>query len=532
MFSAALQIGHESFGSRKGLARFLDWRLLFCGSIIGVAALPTLWLLFSTVDIGSLLASLHGSSIGVLKRTFLLFGTVIAGALAFGWPLGTLIGLVRFPGQRVLFAALAVPMFTPASLWAIGMSCVRPLVAYRHQLWFDGFYGALFTGLVQVLPLVVFASYFLSKTIPGSQLDAALLAAGWPGLLRVATRFSFPGALAAGVLGGLVAISDPGPAQIMGYHGMASEIFISFSARYNAALAAQKALLLCLLLLPLLLPLSWMTATWSENHLLGRDIRRVCPGLSGIIPWLILLLCGTVLIALLSVPIVGFIRPLHSTQTLQSFKFAWSVLKQSAPTTIRYCFTAAVLSSLLGFFLTLVAGRKHQGRFLLLLFSFVFLSMPASLHALGFAGIASQLPDSFDWLTRGGNAPGLAFAFRWLPIPTLFCLRAWSLVPETCHECAALHGIPAIQYHWRTTVPQLFPVLICSFVLVALASAADVSSTLILIPPGAATFTTRIFGVIDSTTERTLSVLCLLYIASGFVLLTILSFLSGSQRRT
>jgi hypothetical protein len=52
-----------------------------------------------------------------------------------------------------------------------------------------------------------------------------------------------------------------------------------------------------------------------------------------------------------------------------------------------------------------------------------------------------------------------------------------------------------------------------------------------LLPPGASTFTTRIFGVIDSTTERTLAALCLLYIGGGLAALSVFSFVSGSRRR-
>jgi iron(III) transport system permease protein len=531
MLAGAINLARQSIRSRKAPVRLWDSRLLICGLIIGAALLPTLWIFISNLTTGSLGAVPHGPFLSALKRTLLLLACIISGALILGCPLGTLMGLVPFPGQRLFIAALAVPLFTPSSLWAIGICSVRPLLAYRHQWWCDGSCGALLTGLVQGLPLVFFATYFFSKTVPGSQIDAALLAGGWRSLLQLANRFCFPAGLAAAVLGGLIAMADPGPAQIMGYHGMASEIFIAFSARYNAGLAAQKALIMTLILLPFLLPLGWVTAVWSETYLFGRDLRRVRPPIFGFFPRLVLLVTAGLTMVLLSIPIIGFLRPLNSRQAPESFRLAWTVLKQSAPSTIRYCVTAALIASLLGMFLTLAAGRKNQGRFLLLLFCFVFLSVPGALHALGFAAIGSQLPDYFDVFARGENAPGIAFGLRLLPIPTLFCLRAWSLVPEACHECASLHGVPAIEYHWKVTLPQLLPVLICGFLLVGLETAADVSSTLILLPPGASTFTTRIFGVIDSTTERTLSVLCLVYIGGGLGALSVFSFVSGSRRK-
>ena len=69
-------------------------------------------------------------------------------------------------------------------------------------------------------------------------------------------------------------MADPGPAQIMGYHGIASEILIAFSARYDAGLAARKALLMAMVLLPVLSAISWRVSLWSEAHLLGREMRK------------------------------------------------------------------------------------------------------------------------------------------------------------------------------------------------------------------------------------------------------------------
>jgi ABC-type Fe3+ transport system permease subunit len=531
MFATEAQFCKAPAGLSKVLACVRDWRLLICGLIVTAAVLPALWVSFSAFDPSALLTILHGPFIGALKRSFFLFASVVVAGIFLGWPLGTLLGLIPFAGQRLFLASLAVPLFTPPSLWAIGVCSARAFLPYRHQWWFDGFSGALLTGVVQVMPLVVFASCFTAKTIPGSQVDAATLSGGWYTLLKACARFTLPAATAGAGLGGLLAISDPGPAQIMGYHGIASEILIAFSARYDAKLAAQKSLLLTLFLLPLILPTSWRIAKWGEVCLLGRDTRRVRPKLFSVVPWFGFLLFVLFILVLLLIPILGFIRPLRSSQVSQSFHFACNVLMQSGQTTLRYCLTAAVLAALLGFFLTLTAGRRHQGRFVLLLFCFVFLSVPAALHALGFVGIASQLPGSFDFFTRGGNAPGLAFGLRWIPIPVLFCLQSWSLLPESCHQSAALHGVPALVYHWKVTLPQLLPVVFCSLLLVALATAADVSSTLILLPPGAGTFTTRIFGVIDSTTQRTLSAMCLLYIGFGLASLALFSLLYSPRRR-
>ena len=513
--------------------RAIDWRLLATAAILSAALLPILWLVISSLKGESLLAMpamLHGPFLGALRRSFILMTAVVAGSLALGWPGGTLMGLVRFPGRHLLLASLAVPLFTPSFLWAIGLSSFRPFLAYRHQWWLDGFPGAFLTGVVQAFPLVVFATLLAARTLPASVLEAAQLAGGFWAFFKASARFAFPASLGGAVLGGVLTLADPGPAQIMGYHGIASEILIAFSARYDAGLAARKALLMAMVLLPVLLAVSWKVSLWSEARLLGREVRKANRRFEGILPFVMVLVFVAISLALLSPALVGLTRPLKGTQTADAMLHGLTVLKQSAGTTIRYGFTAAIVATTLGVVLSLTCGRSHPFRLTVLLFSFLVLSLPPSLHALGFAGMAAQLPKSFDWFMRGGNAVGIAFGLRLSPIPALFCLRAWSVMPESCHHVAALHGVPAFQYLWRVALPQLATAMAGSALLVALISVADVSSTLLLLPPGAGTFTSRIFGVIDNASERMLSGLCVVYVLSGFILVVFFSIVEARWR--
>jgi iron(III) transport system permease protein len=501
-----------------------DWRVLSVAVILTAALLPTVWLTWSSFTGPSLLPTLGpvtGPFFGAIRRSLWLIAAVAIGACALGWPTGTLLGLVGVPGRRVFLAFLAIPLFTPSFLWAIGMSSCRPLLAYRHQWWFDGFPGVVLTGVVQGVPLVVFATLLAVRTLPASQLDAARLAGGFGTLIRASARFSFPAAFGGATLAGILALADPGPAQIMGYHGIASEILIAFSARYDAGLAATKALVMGLVLLPLLLAVSWKIATWSQSHLLGRDVRQANRVLRGLVPQAVAITLCVACLVLLLPAFIGLIRPLRPGVTADSFHSAWAILNQSAGTTVRYGLTAAATATIMAVMLNLSWGSSRSGRLSLCLLSFLLLSLPPSLHALGFAGLASQLPSFFDPLTRSGNAVGIALGLRLLPIPVLFWLRGWSALPASRHHAAAVHGVPFLLYHWRVTMPQLLPTILASFLVVVLISIADVSSTLLLLPPGASTFTTRIFGVIDNTSERILSALCVIYIAAGFLLLVL-----------
>jgi ABC-type Fe3+ transport system permease subunit len=517
-----------------GVRRVADWRLVIAAAILTVAWLPTAWLVVSNFPGLSAPATAGislGPFLGAIRRSLWLMAGVAGGALVLGWPTGTLLSLVGFPGRRLLLTALAVPLFTPSFLWAIGLSLCRPRLAYRHQWWLDGFPGALLTGVVQAIPLVVFAALLAGKTRRASQLDAARLAGGFCALLKASVRHSLPAAMCGAVLGGVLALADPGPAQIMGYHGIASEILIAFSARYDAALAARKALFMGAILLPAFLLVSWKISVWSETHLLGRDLRKADAPIGGVLPRGAALALGVCCLLLLLPAFAGLMRPLRSEIAGTTFRSAWLILSQSAATTARYGLTAAATAVVLAVGLILSCGRIRTVRLALCLSSFLFLSLPPALHALGFAGLASRLPAALDSFTRGGGAVGFALGLRLMPIPILFCIWAWSLLPASHHDAAAVHGVPMLEYHWRVTLPQLWPTMLASSLLVALISIADVSSTLLLLPPGAATFTTRIFAVIDNTSERTLSALCVVYIAGGFVVLALLGLIESFYGR-
>src|SRR5262249_43197003 len=113
---------HESSGMKltrcaNGLSRFLDWRLHLCALLVMAALLPSLWLVFSSLHPAELRGLASGPFLGAFWRTFRLLSAVFSLALVLGWPVGTLLGLVQFPGRPWFLAGWLVPLFTPASLW-------------------------------------------------------------------------------------------------------------------------------------------------------------------------------------------------------------------------------------------------------------------------------------------------------------------------------------------------------------------------------------------------------------------------------
>jgi hypothetical protein len=127
----------------------------------------------------------------------------------------------------------------------------------------------------------------------------------------------------------------------------------------------------------------------------------------------------------------------------------------------------------------------------------------------------------------GELGPGMLHDFektrllRFLPVGAILCLAAWSRLPRSSAAVASLHGISAYSYLRKVVVPVLRPTLLLSVVVISLLAAADVSTTLLIQPPGAATFPARIFAVMDNASERLVAALCLLYVGASVLVLAL-----------
>ena len=104
------------------------------------------------------------------------------------------------------------------------------------------------------------------------QVDAVRLAGGEWVLVQYASRSARGVAALAAMLAGVVALSDPGPGQILGYPGVATQVLTSFSALYDFGLAARQALALAGIVLLITLPLAWLAAPRLASGLLARDV--------------------------------------------------------------------------------------------------------------------------------------------------------------------------------------------------------------------------------------------------------------------
>ena len=496
------------------------WRTVGITFGLALAVAPAVSLLWPAFLAGSPESTdALGSSFGnALARSLLVAAGAAGLSFLIGLPTGVFAGLYEFPARRLLLGALAIPLLVPSFLWAIGLSMLRIRLGLSPSSFFSGATGCILAFSSLGLPLVVYASFAAMRTLSKGQVDAARLAGGERVLVRYASRSALGVAALAAMLAGVVALSDPGPGQILGYPEVATQVLTSFSALYDFGLAARQALALAGIVLLITLPLAWLAAPRLASGLLARDVAhaplqrtRVSATVGPAVFVAVILLTSIV-------PLVGLTIPvLHSFPLSR----AWSEVSRTAGNTLIYAMTAGIVAAALGTGLAMCAGREPKLRGTLLAALLVLFSLPPSLGALGLVQTASAAPSWSDPLLRSRLTVGGMLALRFLPVAALLVMRRFGTLSPSWAQAAAVHGVPLSTYLWRVVAPTVRPMVLLAVVLVALLASADAGTVLLLQPPGESSLSVTIFTVMANAPESLVAALCLMYVLGGGSLLVL-----------
>ena len=91
-------------------------------------------------------------------------------------------------------------------------------------------------------------------------------------------------------------------------------------------------------------------------------------------------------------------------------------------------------------------------------------------------------------------------------------MRSFGTSSPSWANIAAVHGVRLPVYFRKVLLPWLAPSLLVAGVLSALISTSDVTSALLLHPPGEGSFPLAIFSVMANAPESLTAALCLLYL--------------------
>lgn len=507
------------------------WRVVGLATGLLIALAPPLALLVTlegTAQASSSTVFTTGFAEALLRS--LSVGAVVALlSVAVGLPTGVVAGLYDFPRRRLLLALLALPLLVPSFIAAIGLSMLRSgLGLPADGLLLSGFSGTVLAFTTFGVPLTLFITLASVRGLSRGQVDAARLAGGERHLVGCVARGVFPAAALTSILAGVLTLSDPGPGQILGYAGAASEILVSFASQYDYALAARQCAVLAGAVFVLGLPVALLLAPGLATGLLGRDVTPAplahmrCMKLLG--PrWLLALL-----LFILVTPLVGFTQPLLGSFPIER---AMQEVERTIGNTVCYAVAAGLMATALGMALAVCAGRDGKLRVTLLVGLLLLFALPPSLGALGWIRLAGGSPTQLDPILRGPFTVSLALALRFFPVAAVFAMRSLGTTSSSWANAAAIHGVSLPTYARRVLVPWMAGATLPAALLIAFLAMADVSTVLLLHPPGKGSLPLAIFTVMANAPESLVGTLCLAYIGGAAVLLALGWMVTTSMAR-
>ncbi|MFQ5734191.1 MAG: ABC transporter permease [Planctomycetaceae bacterium] len=434
-----------------------------------------------------------------------------------GFPLGLLSALYRFQGRQFLLLFQVLPLLLPSFLLAIGWSNLIGFSWLPRFLIPTGFWGTSFILGMQAVPLVLLTTLAACHSLTAAQIDAARLHGGEPTVLRSSARACCPPATLAALLGGVLSLSDPGAALILGGRVIAVEILTSFSALFDFGLAARQCLVLAGLVVLIVLPLFFVGFRALAVAVLARQTRAPRPYPHPALGRLTGLGLAVVLAIGLGVPASGLCLPAMNEPMLGR---AGHEMQRTLGETVIYAGGAGLIAVVLSTGLALAVANHARMRLVVAGVLLGLFALPPALGALGVVRIATIGPPELDWLTRSQFTVALVLGLRFLPIATLAMMRAVGSLSPSWSDAARLHAVSKPAFLCRVILPVLKPALLVGLLLVMVLATADITTVLLLHPPGRASLPVAVFTVMANSPEGLVASLCLMDL--GVVILFLL----------
>lgn len=490
--------------------------------VLASAIAPALPLLTSVASSDSTRPVWTRSFLISVRNSLLVGGGVATISLAVGFPLGLASALYRFPNRPLLTVLQALPLLLPSFLLAIGWSNLAAARWLPGVLSPAGLVGTVMVLGLQAVPLPLLATWSACSNLTRSQIDAARIHGGERTVLHLSARACAVPAMLAAVLAGVLSLSDPGAPLIFGCRVAAVEVLTSFSALFDFTLAARQCLMLAGLVLVLTAPVLLFGLPSLAAAVLARQTRAGAAyphrrlgriALFGLLATLLLGLC---------LPMLGLCLPVIANPMLGR---AAQEVRRTLVNTIVYSGGAALVAVTLSAVLALAVGRQWRLRLFVLGTLLGLFALPPAIAALGIVQTATKLPAAADWLTRGTLTVALVLGLRFLPIATLGMMRAVGSLSPSLADAARLHGVSPLRFLCRVVLPLLTPALVFAVVLVMVLATADITSVLLVQPPGQSSLPVAIFTVMANSPEGLVASLCLLYVAGVVLIMAVVAML-------
>ncbi len=426
----------------------------------------------------------------LLSNTLLLVLVTVPACILIGVGAAWLVERTDLPFAgvwRVLLGApLAVPAFVAAYAW----------VSFRPGL--DGLAGAALVTTAAYFPFVYLPVAAILRDLDAApEEDARALGASplaaWRRTVLPRLRPAISGG---GLLVGLHLLAEFGVLEMMRYPTFTTAILVQYQVSFSSNQGSLLALVLALLCVTVL-TLEHLVRGSARTSRVGRGVHRrgTQVRLGRWAPLACVVLAGLVLVALVvPVTLVGRWLLAHLAAPADDLGIRPSLLLTTG-STISLALAAAVLTTVMALPGAWLLSRRRSGWTLVLeRVTYVASSLPGVVIALALITVSvSYVPGIYQ------SPLLLVLGYTILFIPrAMVSLRAGlaAAPPELGEAARSLGCSPAAAFR-RVVLPLILPSVLTGAALVAIATATELTATLLLSPTGTSTLATAFWAASD-----------------------------------
>ncbi len=421
--------------------------------------------------------------------------------VAFGVPLGIILGKTDLPGRRFLTVLFVIPLLVPPYIMAISWSDllgqqgmlgqVAPESVMRTAtVLLFGLPGCVFILFGIFLPIPLLLTMVLLRTVNPRLEEAGRLVGGWGRVLRnITLPLIRPGVLLAGMLVFLLSFGEFSVPNFLRYAVFPVECFTQFSAFYNFKAATAAAVPMAVITL-LLLSLESVFLREKTYQLRPATETDRFPVLSlGKARWWLL---GTVSALALVLVIVPLSVLVMQSGGPAAYAEALHLAGGSLLRSLGYAVAGATLLSLLGFFTGYLVQTRALGiwRFIDTTTIFLF-ALPGTVIGIGLISLWNTPWTNFIYSTPWIII--LGYLARYTALTSRICVAQLAQVPPSMSEAARIAGAPWWRRMVFITAPLVRRGLVAGWLVGYIFSLRDTGITMLVYPPGHETLPVRIF---------------------------------------
>lgn len=423
----------------------------------------------------------------LLRNTLLLLALTVPVTVVLGCGAAWLVERTTLPWPGVWRTLLLMPLAIPAFVSSYAWTSILPSV--------QGLGGAVFVTALAYYPFVFLPAAALLRALDQSHLDAArsLGASGLGAVLRVVMPLQRPAVAGGALLVALHLLAEFGVLQMMRYPTFTTAILQQFAVGFsNAAgsLLAAVLVVLCLGLLVAEVPLRGRkrvarlgpgTRQRAVAHRLGAWTAPALGAVGGLVA-LAVLVPAVIVVRWLARAIAANAVELGSLLAATGSTIGLAVLAG----------LAATLAALPGAWLL----HRHRSRLAVGLerMTYVASALPGVVIGLALVTLAVQWARPVYQTTALAVA---AYTILFLPRAMVSWRSGLAAAPTELIEASRSLGVSGPATFARVVLPLVLPSALTGFVLVFLATATELTATLLLAPTGTETLATAFWSASD-----------------------------------